>query len=380
MTFDIVLAGGGLAAGLIALALRARRPDMRVAIVEQGATFGGNHIWSCFAADLPADGAALVAPLIAMSWPTHELRFPAFVRQIHTRYQSATSGRLHEALMATLPEDCRFPGVAITAITPDSVELADGRRLATKAVIDARGAGESPALDLGFQKFLGIEMELASPHRLSGPVIMDATVAQHDGYRFVYVLPFGPTHVLIEDTYYADGPALDPERLRARILDYAGAQGWRPLRTLREEQGVLPIALGGDIQRHLSGFPAGIPPAGMAAGLFHPVTGYSFPDAVRLALHVAGMADLSGPALDQGLRAWAIARWQERKFYRMLNRMLFRAALPQERWRVLQRFYRLDAGLVGRFYAGHSSLADKLRLVSGKPPVPLGRAIAAVLR
>ncbi|MFA7439516.1 MAG: lycopene beta-cyclase CrtY [Sphingomonadaceae bacterium] len=380
MTFDLILAGGGLSAGLIALALRARRPDARVAVVEQGPAFGGNHTWCCFAADFSAEGAALAAPLIEASWPSHELRFPAFTRQIDAIYQSGTSRRLHAALMAALPDDCRFLGVPISTLAPDSVQLADGRCLQARAVIDARGDRPTPALDLGFQKFLGIEMELASPHHLAGPIIMDATVAQHDGYRFVYVLPFSPTRVLIEDTYYADGPALETDNLRARITDYGRTRGWQPLRHIREEQGVLPIALGGNIHRHLAGFPPGVPPVGMAAGLFHPVTGYSFPDAVRLALHVAELRDLSGPALDRALRGWAAARWQERGFYRLLNKMLFRAASPQDRWRVLQRFYRLDAGLVGRFYAGHSSLADKLRIVSGKPPVPLGRAVAAVLR
>jgi lycopene beta-cyclase len=42
---------------------------------------------------------------------------------------------------------------------------------------------------------------------------------------------------------------------------------------------------------------------------------------------------------------------------------------------VLERFYRLRAPLIGRFYAGESTLSDKLRILSGKPPVPLVRAL-----
>jgi lycopene beta-cyclase len=57
---------------------------------------------------------------------------------------------------------------------------------------------------------------------------------------------------------------------------------------------------------------------------------------------------------------------------------LFRAAEPEERWRVLARFYRLDPALIGRFYAGQSSLYDKLRILTGKPPVPISRAIHAL--
>ena len=58
--------------------------------------------------------------------------------------------------------------------------------------------------------------------------------------------------------------------------------------------------------------------------------------------------------------------------------MLFGAAPPDLRYRVLQRFYRLDPGLIERFYAGESTMADKLRILSGKPPVPLGAAVASI--
>jgi lycopene beta-cyclase len=64
----------------------------------------------------------------------------------------------------------------------------------------------------------------------------------------------------------------------------------------------------------------------------------------------------------------------------MLDKMLFQAADPDQRYRVLERFYRLAPNLIRRFYAGQSTWADKLRIVSGKPPVPIGRAVAAIFR
>jgi lycopene beta-cyclase len=143
---------------------------------------------------------------------------------------------------------------------------------------------------------------------------------------------------------------------------------------------VLPIAIDGDIEAHLASFPPGIAPVGMAAGLFHPTTGYSFPDAVRLALHVAALPDLSGAAIDRAVRDFAAATWNERGFYRLLNKMLFRAGDPDKRWKVLQRHYSLNDGLVARFYAGHSTLYDKMRILTGKPPVPFWKAVALVLK
>lgn len=376
---DVLLVGGGLSAGLIALALRRRRPEVRVGIVEAGAGFGGNHTWSSFRADLSAEGAAVAAPLIAHRWDAYEVRFPRYRRRLEEAYQSATSERLHAALCEALPDGRRFLGAPAVAVAATSVTLADQRVLTAGAVIDARGQGPSPHLELGFQKFVGLEVELEQPHGLDGPIIMDATVDQEDGYRFVYTLPFTPTTALIEDTYYADGAELDRAAIAARVEAYAAAQGWKIKRVIRNEDGVLPIAISGDIRAHLARYPEGVAPVGMAAALFHPVTGYSFPDAVRLALHVAALPDLSGPAIDRAVRDFAIRTWEERGFYRLLTKMLFRAAWPHERRQILERFYGLDAALVGRFYAGHSSLLDKARILTGKPPIPIGRAIRGIL-
>ena len=63
----------------------------------------------------------------------------------------------------------------------------------------------------------------------------------------------------------------------------------------------------------------------------------------------------------------------------MLDRMLFKAAAPAERYRVLERFYRLSPALIGRFYAGQSTMMDKVRILSGRPPVPIGRAVRALV-
>jgi lycopene beta-cyclase len=60
--------------------------------------------------------------------------------------------------------------------------------------------------------------------------------------------------------------------------------------------------------------------------------------------------------------------------------MLFGAAAPAERYRVLQRFYALDAQLIERFYAAGSTLGDKARILSGKPPVPVGEALSAAIK
>jgi lycopene beta-cyclase len=69
--------------------------------------------------------------------------------------------------------------------------------------------------------------------------------------------------------------------------------------------------------------------------------------------------------------------WHQTRFFRMLNRMLFLAGEPAQRFRVFQRFYRLPKPLIERFYAGRLNNRDQFRLLFGRPPVPVGRAISA---
>ncbi|MBC8129128.1 MAG: lycopene beta-cyclase CrtY [Rhizobiaceae bacterium] len=371
--YDVIFVGGGLANGLIAYRLKTVRSSLRLLVVEAGDKLGGNHTWSFHKGDLTAAQHRWLAPFVVHRWQGYEARFPERTRSVATGYMSVTSERFAGLLGDRLGVDV-WTGTAVATFDATSVVLADGRRIEAGCVIDGRGPSPSPHLTLGFQKFLGQELELTEPHGLESPVIMDATVPQSDGYRFVYVLPFGPKTVLVEDTYYADGPALDPARLRAEIATYVARRGWTVARVLREEDGVLPIALGGNIKRFWAARD-GLPASGLAAALFHPTTGYSLPDAVRLAERIASLEDLSAPSVFKAARGHSMAIWKARSYFRMLNRLLFLAGAPEERYRILQHFYRLPDALVARFYAGELSWADRLRILTGKPPVSLPSAL-----
>ncbi len=375
---DLAIVGGGLAGGLIALALVEARPELRLLVIDGGDVLGGNHIWSFFASDVAEADRALVMPLVDQTWDGYDIAFPDHRRTIATPYQSIRSESLDAAVRAALPPDAIRTGCAVAAVAPDAVTLADGARIAAHGVIDARGPGDIATLDVGWQKFVGRELRLRGPHGLKRPMVMDATVEQIDGYRFVYLLPFGRERLFVEDTYYSDTPEIDVAACGSRIEDYVAARGWRLAEILREERGALPVLLGGDFEAYWRSSGAGVAKAGTRAGLFHPTTGYSLPDAVRTARLVAQLDDLSGAALHRALHRQAARAWKSRGFYRLLDRMLFIAAKPEERWKVLERFYRLDAGLIERFYAARSTLFDKARVLVGKPPLPISRGLKVV--
>ena len=380
ITCDVAIVGAGLAGGLAALALKGRHPDMDVRVIDAGLRAGGNHVWSFFGSDIAGKDRWILTPLIVHAWRGYDVAFPAHQRTIDATYYSITGERLDEVLREVLPADALMLGRPVLDVTPTLVALADGDRIEATGVIDARGPGDLATLDLGWQKFLGRELRLNEPHGLDRPIVMDATVPQLDGYRFVYCLPFSPTRMFVEDTYYSDTPDLDSPGLGERIVGYAATQGWHGDNGGgRDESGVLPVAMGGDFEAYWRSTGAGIGKLGMRAGLFHPTTGYSLPDAVRTAALLADRRDFAGGTLADVTHAHARRTWNDRGFYRLLDTMLFRAAEPAERYKVLERFYRLNPALVGRFYAGRSTMSDKARILTGKPPVPIGRAVRAIL-
>jgi lycopene beta-cyclase len=364
--------GGGLASCLTAYRLRQRQPELNVLVVEQASTLGGNHTWSFFGCDLTADQLAWIEPLIVHRWKSYQVRFNGRQRQLDSGYCSTNSEHFHAVMTAALDNSVML-NAEVQQVLPQEVVLAGGERLSSRCVIDGRGPRPSRNLYLGFQKFTGKVLQLEEPHGLEGPIIMDATVAQQGDYRFVYTLPLAEREVLIEDTRYSNTPGLEKFADGAAIAEYAARQGWRVAGVLREEDGVLPITLGGDIDAFWA--EDSMPKIGLRAALFHATTGYSFADAVRTADAIAEHTISDTKEMFAFLSERSKQHWRSQGYWRLLNRMLFIAAEPDQRHVVMERFYGLRQPLVERFYAGRSTLLDKIRILTGKPPVAILRAL-----
>lgn len=375
---DFAIVGGGLAGGLIALALRRARPDLSVVLIEAGESLGGNHRWSWFASDLSAEGAALLDDFRRCAWNQgYDVAFPGHSRRLTTPYRSLASEDFDAALRRALPAEAVRRG-QVGQLSERGVTLASGEELFARTVIDCRGPVSAPELTGGWQVFMGRQLRTAGPHGVERPMIMDGRVPQHGGYRFVYVLPLGAHELFVEDTYYQDTPLLDRRALSSRIDAYCAAQGWHG-EPLTHETGVLPVITGGNFAAFQSANRTpGVAVAGARGGFVHPLTSYTLPFAVETALAIAAEADLPGAQLAALLEARARNHWRATRFYRRLGTMLFAAARPQERYRVFERFYRLPESLIERFYAGRSSALDRARVLCGKPPVPLSGALAAL--
>ena len=347
MNVDVVLVGGGLQSALIALAVLAKRPRARITIVERDARLGGNHLWSFHEGDVPAEARDVVAPLIVHQWTGWEVAFPGLTRTFDIPYASITSERLHQVVSNRVDV---ITGAA-TSVEANAVHLTDQRIIHGDLVVDARGPDATSYPGSGFQKFVGLELALRDRVR---PMLMDATIEQTDGFRFHYVLPFGD-RTLVEDTYFSDTPDLDREAIEQGILErYPNAE------VLRREHGVLPLPLSMKFAPTTSPLVAGY-----RGGFFHPTTGYSFPIALRLALHIA---DSLPDVFNERFRTLCDRHDRQLRFALLLNRLLFRATPPKRRVDVMERFHRLPEATVRRFYALQTTTGDRARVICGRPP------------
>jgi len=369
--FQAILVGGGLANSLAAYRLAQTRPDVHMTVVEPG-ELGGNHTWCFHETDLTRPQREWIAPFVVRRWDSYEIKFPDRSRKLALPYCCITAERLRE-IVGSVPQLSVVRGRA-AAVGPHTVTLEQGDTLTGTLVLDGRGATAMDGWGLAWQAFVGLELKLAAPHGLPAPIVMDATVPQDGAYRFIYSLPFTDTEILVEDTRYQDDPGLDMTAMRANVLRYARARGWRVQSVLREEHGVLPIVLSGGAPSPDSE----AVPVGMRAGLFHQVTGYSLPDAVRLADRIAAARELTTESLRPATLRVMAQHWRRQSFYRLLNRMLFMAGAPDERWRILSRFYGLSENLVARFYAGETTSADMARILTGRPPVSVRGALSCL--
>ena len=368
---DVAFAGMGLANALVAVRVKALRPDLRIAGFDANTSVGAGRTWSFFAPDVAPDQLDWLRPLLRHQWPAYEVRFPGFRRVVPTGVCTMSGPALGQALAGV------SRAADIATVAPDRLTLADGTCLEARAVLDGRGARPSAAFRCGWQKFLGQELRLTRPHGLRHPILMDATVEQLDGFRFIYILPFGPDRLLVEDTRYSDTSLLSPTLAREEIAAYIDAQGWSVAEMFAEEQGVLPVILDGDIDAFWAES-GPVPPIGMRAGLFHPVTGYSLPAAVALADTLARVLPGRPDALRRMIEQRGRDAWRGQAFYRVLNRMLFLAGGAEDRWRIFARFFHLPQPLIERFFAGRSTALDRMRLMTGKPPVPFFSALRCI--
>ena len=374
--YDFIIVGGGLAGSLLLSALQMRLPNLRYLLIEKSDHLGGNHTWSFHESDLPESSQDWLRPLISKSWASYEVHFPEYSRQFSTPYHSLVSDDLGRKINSAYASNLRLNTVVdrIEKQNLCRLYLNSGEILEAETVVLARGWA-SPESPVAWQKFVGLDVELEEPHGLHQVVLMDARVPQIDGFRFFYLLPWDERRLLIEDTYYSHHTGLKKERIELEIQNYIERRGWKLKTIERRESGALPLVM--SLRKNQDSVLPEIPRIGAESGFFHPVTGYTVPTLLKQICAITDSSNLTMPSIQKALREVEKDAKFKLRYYRLLNRMLFRAAEPMERYKVLSHFYRMPESLIQRFYSGETNLFDQVRILMGRPPVPLRKAFLA---
>lgn len=370
--YDCIIVGGGLAGSMLFYALKSTHPQARLLLLERDNQLAGNHTWCFHETDINWTKANWIRDLISKSWTHYEVIFPKYQRFIPTPYHSIRSDQLNEFLLSRYADDIVL-NAQVSSLAKDEVELSDGQKLNGKSIVDARGWGRTPDKVAGYQKFVGLEVKLKKQSTFTGVRLKDASVEQFEGYRFVYVLPWSVDHLLVEDTYYSNSAELDIELIKERIFDYLKSQDLEVESVLREESGCLPLVFSFANDESIPWVVVGA-----KSGNYQPVTGYTFPQTFRSVVELSQLTHFDSTLWKESLKNASDQDRSQRRYFHFLNKMLFFAATPEKRYVVLERFYRLPVELIERFYRGKLTTKDQARILLGKPPVPLLKALKSI--
>jgi lycopene beta-cyclase len=352
----VIILGGGLWGGLLALRLKLDRPDVTFVLHEAQDKLGGNHTWSFHETDVAPENMKWLSSIIRTSWNGYDVKFPEYTKHITVPYHSISSEKFNHVIQKILSKE--------ELQLNSTLSLTQAKELSS-IIIDTRGI--LPETSCGWQKFVGLEVELLEPHGFKFPILMDATIAQKDGFRFIYYLPMDEKTILVEDTRYSEAMDLDVAEIEHEIEKIIFMQGWRRKEILRREVGILPLPL----KKVHSVTTAEVINLG---GIFHDTTGYSFPDAVRVTDALL-KTNFSYQALNEAIKTYGQSRVSDRFYFRLLNHLMFKATSDDLRYKVLQHFYRMPQPFIEKFYRGQMTAVDRLRMFMGRPPVPVSRAL-----
>src|ERR1700712_3759210 len=215
----ILIAGGGLAGSLAALAMARHRPDVPLLIVEERDTFGGEGYRSFTEAELGTDGAELIGPLAIDRWPGFYLAFPGFSRKLKADMAGFGAEDIHRHMIQALKPASYRLGTKVVAVREDALVLDGGETIKAEGAIDARGATSMSTVDLLYEARLERDYRFGAPHRVDRPVLVEATVDQTGGLRFFECVPLSEERLLVADICVSERAQPD-EQAAARVTAY----------------------------------------------------------------------------------------------------------------------------------------------------------------
>ena len=282
MTARVIIVGAGPAGALLARALRVQGAD--VVLVDGAAspwtaTYGA---W-CDEVEEPCTALAIDVPW-RRRWSTTRV-VTGRERLISRAYGVFDN----DALRTTCTSGVEIVVGSVASMTQGGtdalVRLAGGRELRADVVVDARGADAVGNDEAGVQTAYGLVVSVDELEKrgLAGDVmtLMDwSAVTASMPPTFLYAMQLADDEGLVEETSLCSRPAYEHAELRGRLARRMGGD----LTAVARSVEVVHIPMSSTTPPH----EVDVLRFGAAAGLVHPVTGYSVTASVRLAPVVAG--------------------------------------------------------------------------------------------
>jgi lycopene beta-cyclase len=364
--FDILFAGGGMAAASLLLRLLEQQElkEKKILIADPHAFSGKEKTW-CFW----EKGKGFFENLIENSWENAWFHSPGFSQNLHLKPYRYKMLRSTSLFRHTLQKIDAYPNVKILRSSVNGFSKKNGR------IQVAMDGGQQFDADLVFSS-IPAELEKNQNHfyllqhfrgwfiRSKEPVfdpgsatLMDFRIDQKGDCRFVYVLPSSSCEALVEYTVFSES-LLNDQEYEAELLAYVQKLAPGGYDILQKETGVIPM--------YSAPFPPseipGLIQIGTAGGMTKASTGYTF---MKVQKHADAIIRnlLEGKIPNQQtLKVSSRFSW----FDRVLLRILAEKTMPgKEIFRSL--FQKNEPARVFRFLDEDSSVMDELNIMNSVP-------------
>jgi lycopene beta-cyclase len=375
--FDLVIIGGGCAGLSLAYQLAQFGENCpKTLIIEERELYTNDRTWCFWDLKEPIHG-----DLAPYKWKKFT------IKNNHMAFEYGCQ----ETPYLMLPSDIFYKNTLSVIKSNTQIQLLTGENLVDKVikkgtwqiqtstflasasnVVDTRPIKTMTKKDsLMWQSFVGYEVEVEGQQFIEDQlVLMDFDSNFKEGLAFIYCLPTSNSKALIEYTVFSEELFVAEQlidRLLEKIDEYTNNAGYK---IIRKEAGILPMGNQLIEQKEDPTYLF----AGLFAGAARPSSGYAFQRIQNWAKECAFELKNKHQLKKFKKDAW-IQKWMDLLFITVIKKNPTIGAKV-----FVELFKNCDVRTVANFMSDHSSLWDKLKIVTSLPALTFLSAIPELIR
>lgn len=375
--FDLVIIGGGCTGLSLAYQLSQFGDNCpRTLMIEERASYTNDRTWCFWDLEDP-----IHKDLAPYSWKKFTIKNQDHVdkhRCDESPYLMLPSDIFYKAALDAIKSNPKIQlmtgeNLIDPVVKKDTWQIPTSTFLATSTnVVDTRPNKLTTKKDsMMWQSFIGYEIELdQSSFTKDEFVLMDFDSSFREGVAFIYCLPISDSKALIEYTVFSED-LFTADQLKGYLLEKISQYTQNASYEItRQEAAILPMGNRLMKQKDDTSYVF----AGLFAGAARPSSGYAFQRiqtwAKECALELKNNDQLKTFKKDSLIQAW-----MDLLFITVIKKDPIIGAKIFE-----NLFKNCEIKTVARFMSDHSSIFDKLKIVTSLPALPFLLAIPELIR